>query len=416
MKKVLKFILFSLLSIIFLALAGLHISYHSFSPGDKDIPVDESNLVYFQDSYHDVRQAFLDGAREAAENDDQTNVISVTVPGKTDTDLRMDLLYLPPIDSTDKLLVISSGIHGVEGYTGSAVQQMFLKELLSAEVLSEMGILMVHGINPYGLKHIRRTTENNVDLNRGSDTDPSLFLSENPGYATLYKMLNPEGAVSNCSLRNQFFYLIAIGKLLKESMAVLRQAVLLGQYDYPEGIYYGGQDFEPQIDSLHRILPDFFAPYKTILAIDLHTGYGSRRVLHLFPNPVGDPEIKSKTEAVFEGEHIDWGDSEDFYNISGSFADNFLRKINPEPLYLYMVFEWGTKDSQKTFGSLKSLQSIINENQGYHHGFKNQKQEQKVIKSTLELYYPESEAWRTEVINSGRDMLKLVLSTYPSMN
>ena len=218
------------------------------------------------------------------------------------------------------------------------------------------------------------------------------------------------------SLRNQFFYLIAIGKLLKESMGVLRQAVLLGQYDYPEGIYFGGQDFEPQIDSLQKILPGIFAPYKTILAIDLHTGYGSRRVLHLFPNPVNDPDIKEKTEAVFEERPIDWGDSDDFYIISGHFTDNFLRNINPEALYLYMVFEWGTNDSQKTFGSLKSLQSIINENQGFHYGYKNRKQEQRVINSTLELYYPESEAWRSEVIESGRDMLKLVLRTYPGIN
>jgi hypothetical protein len=415
-KKVLRISLISFLALVILAIAGLHISYHSFSPTDKGILVDEPNLAYFQESYDEVRGSFSAIAMDVAAKYDHAETFSVKVPGKKDDDLMMDFLYLPPLDSAGKLLVLSSGIHGVEGFAGSAVQQMFLEELISDEVLSEMGILMIHGLNPFGLKHIRRTTENNVDLNRGSDIDPSLFQRENPGYATLYEMLNPEGKVSMCSLRNQFFYLIAIGKLLKESMAVLRQAVLLGQYDYPEGIYFGGQDFEPQIDSLRRILPGYFAPYETILAIDLHTGYGTRRTLHLFPNPVDDPLIRKTTEAVFEGQFIDWGDSEDFYVISGSFAESFLSGINPEAFYLYMVFEWGTKDSQKTFGSLKSLQSIINENQGFHHGYRNRKQEEKVINSTLELYYPESEAWRSEVIESGRDMLALVLSTYPGIN
>ena len=80
-----------------------------------------------------------------------------------------------------------------------------------------------------------------------------------------------------------------------------------------------------------------------------------------------------------------------------------------------MIFEWGTFDSQKTFGSLKSLQKMINENQGVQYGFKNEKQEKKIKKSSLELYYPDSEAWRSEVIRSGRDMLDLALETYPKV-
>ncbi len=87
-----------------------------------------------------------------------------------DDGLFIDILHLPPNQNTGKLLVISSGVHGVEGYPGSAVQQMFLNELLSSDVISEMGVLIIHGVNPYGFKFQRRVSENNVDLNRGSDT------------------------------------------------------------------------------------------------------------------------------------------------------------------------------------------------------------------------------------------------------
>ena len=202
---------------------------------------------------------------------------------------------------------------------------------------------------------------------------------------------------------------------MKESMSALRQAVLQGQYEFPEGVYFGGKEFEPQIDSLTRILPDILSDYKNILAIDLHTGYGSRRVLHLFPNPVDDQELKQKTEYVFDGYPIDWGDGDDFYTISGGFADAFLSKINPDATYLYMVFEWGTMDTEKTFGSLKALQSIISENQGIHHGYSSSKQEQKIKENMLEAYYPESPAWRSEVMNSGRDVLKEALVNYSSL-
>ena len=416
MKKILKISLVGLIILILGVLTIVHLLYVSFSPGDKGVEVNTSNLVYFQESYDDCRDSYLAEAREVAARYNNAELFSIRVPSAVDDSLYIDILHLPPLENTGKLLVISSGVHGVEGYPGSAVQQMFLNELLCSDVLSEMGVLIIHGVNPYGFKFQRRVSENNVDLNRGSDMDAFLFDNKNSGYGALYGMLNPKGEVSTYSLRNQFFYMIAIGKMMKESMGVLRQAILQGQYEYPEGIYFGGHDFEPQIDSLQRILPNIFEPYKTIMNIDLHTGYGSRRVLHLFPNPVEDPDLVKKTESVFEGHSIDWGNSDDFYTISGGFSTDFLSKISPDAIYLYMVFEWGTFDTKKTFGSLKSLQIIINENQGFQYGYKNSKQEQRIKKRILEAYYPKSEAWRSEVMESGREMLKLVLKTYPEVD
>jgi len=415
MKKILTKLVLGLLGIIFVLLIVVHISYATFSPGDKGVPVVEENLDYFQESYNDCRAAFLEDVRVLTETYDQAESFAIQVPGKMDEDLFVDLLYVPPLDSSDKLLVLSSGVHGIEGFTGSAVQQMFLNEILGPEVLSEMGVLILHGVNPFGFKHKRRVSENNVDMNRGSGLDASLFDSKNNGYGSLYEMLNPQGKASSGSLRSRFFYMIAISKMMKESMSVLRQAILQGQYEFPEGIYFGGTDFEPQIDSLQDILPAYFSEYKTILTIDLHTGYGSRRVLHLFPNPVEDDAIKEKTEFVFEGHSIDWGDSGDFYSISGGFADAFLSNVNPDATYLYMVFEWGTFDTEKTFGSLKALQQIIIENQGYQYGYTNEAQERKIKENILEAYYPSSEAWRSEVMESGRNMIIDALGNYSAI-
>lgn len=400
---------------LLILIAVLHIAYHTFSPNDKGVNTSKENLVYFQDSYSVCRENFLTAIESVGEQFKQAEHRVLRVPSQVDTGLYVDLLYIPPVKDSARLLVLSSGIHGVEGFTGSAVQQMFLAELLTKEVLSDMGVLLIHGINPYGFKYLRRVTENNVDLNRGSDIDPSLFINKNEGYGEVYDLLNPIGEVSTFSLQNQFFHLRAIQKILKYSKGVLRQAVLQGQYEYPDGVYFGGQDFEPQIDSLKIILPGIFDPYERVLAIDLHTGYGERGALHLFPNPVNDPVIKSKTESVFKGYKIDWGDTDDFYSVTGGFVDPFLGKLCPDATYLYMAFEWGTYDSQKTFGSLQSLQTIVMENQGYHYGYKKPKQESRIKKRTLEFYNPSSAAWRSRVIESGRDMLKVVLKTFPKV-
>ncbi len=416
MKKFLRIFLFSLLGLLLVLFAGVHIAYHTFSPGDKGITVDESNLVYFHESYEKCRQVFRDEAQNLAGQYEKSELRSIRVPSKIDNNLTIDMLYLPPPQNTDKLLVLSSGVHGSEAFTGSAIQQMFMKELITPDLLSDMGVLIIHGLNPYGFKYHRRVTENNVDLNRGSEVDSALFKMKNPGYAALNGLINPKGKVSTSSFRNRFYYLRSISSTIKTSISVTRQAIVQGQYEYPEGLFFGGFEFEPQIDSLRRILPDYFSSYKTILEIDLHTAFGTRNVLHLFPNTINDPEIKKKTEAVFEGQYINWGDSDDFYTVSGSFADAFLSKLCPEALYLYMVFEWGTFDAEKTFGSIKSLQILVNENQGFHYGYKNDLQKQKIMKSTGELYYPSSEAWRSNAMEMGREMLSLVLKTYPEID
>ena len=76
------------------------------------------------------------------------------------------------------------------------------------------------------------------------------------------------------------------------------------------------------------------------------------------------------------------------------------------------LFEFGTLDSQKTFGSLHSIHRLILENQGHLHGYKNEKHEIKTKNNFREMYYPSSEAWRSEVIRQARDMLTVVLKNY----
>ncbi len=120
-------------------------------------------------------------------------------------------------------------------------------------------------------------------------------------------------------------------------MASLIQAVLQGQYEHPEGLYFGGNDFEPQLALLEEVIKNKSADYDTVMNIDLHTGYGQRGVLYLFPNPIDDGTVKSRLEAIFDGYRIDWGDSEDFYTVNGSFSD-YNRKNNPRKIfYAYAV-------------------------------------------------------------------------------
>ena len=413
MKKILKITLYSLPGIILLAFIITYISYSTYWPKDEEVQVDSSNLVYFHDTYNACRNAFIQGIAKNCVSFDSVKTGKIYIPGKTDHGLSIDWCYIPAQKSKEKLLILNSGLHGIEGYTGSAIQNMFLERILKQQLPENMGVLILHGLNPYGFKYHRKVTENNVDLNRNCVRGEQMFDIKNEGYGELTDLLMPAKAVNLKNLRNRFFYLIAIYKIIRKSMPVLRQAALQGQYDYNRGIYYGGKIFEPQIDSLKPLLIDKIRQYKMVLNVDLHTGYGKRGKMHLFIDKPEDAAVFNGVEAIFKGADIDWGSSDDFYTINGEYivwADNLV----PDVLCIPMLFEFGTLNSQETFGSLKSIQIMIVENQGAHYGYRNAKNEEKVKHLFDEMYYPSSPAWRSKVISDAYDKMNLMMKNYKS--
>ncbi|NOR75053.1 MAG: DUF2817 domain-containing protein [Draconibacterium sp.] len=411
MKKILKIVAIVIAVLVIAILGYTYVAFNSYLPADPEVEVNETAQKYFHNSYDKSRNAFLIQANNLNAKFDSVQLFSRDVQSKIDDNLIIDFCYVPAQKDAQKLIIITSGTHGVEGYVGSAVQQMFMSEVLTSGMLDDVGVLLVHSVNPFGFKYSRRVTENNVDFNRNCDTEQSLFSSGNEGYGKLIGMLNPEGKVNSGSLKNKFFMLIAINELVKKSMESLRQAILQGQYKYTKGLYFGGSDFEPQLATLSEVFKDVSAGYKSVLNIDLHTGYGERGVAHLFPNPIDDGNIKLGLENIFEGYEINWGDSDDFYTINGSFTD-YIGKLLSDKTYYPMVLEYGTLTSQSTVGSIKSIHNMVMENQGVQYGFKNAKDSIKIMHSFMEMYNPSSEKWRTKVMDDSKILLKNAMENY----
>ena len=85
--------------------------------------------------------------------------------------------------------MVVSGTHGVEGYCGSALQSRWLESCV-ADRPHEFAVVCLHGLNPYGFSWVRRTNEDNVDLNRNFidwDRPPPA----NPGYDEIADLLVP---------------------------------------------------------------------------------------------------------------------------------------------------------------------------------------------------------------------------------
>lgn len=396
-----KYVICSLLLVAALAVAGHLYLAPGGAPSDDGMATpDAALLAYFEPDYERCREAFRAqaGRLSAAYRDVERGAIEV--PSARDTDLTIDWVYVPAQSRPRRLLILTSGIHGAEGPAGSAVQRHFMAEVLPTVDLAEMGVLLVHALNPFGFRHMRRVTENNVDLNRNSDVTPALFARENPGYHTISDLLNPEGVADLGSLDHRLFAERAVLRIVRHGMPALRQAALQGQYQLPHGIYFGGRDFEPQKAGLEALLRRVTAGQAAVMAIDLHTGYGERGTLHLYPNPPLVPRILEDTETVFAGQHIDWPQNDPmFYVTTGGFIDWVGKLLDLETQrYVPIAFEYGTLDSQTTAGALDSIHRLVIENQGWHHGHATPEDEAEVRRRFREMFYPSSPAWRTDII------------------
>ncbi|MCX7679834.1 MAG: M14 family metallopeptidase, partial [Spirochaetes bacterium] len=382
---------------------------------DENLTIEDKNaLDYYLPSYEKSRDAFRAIAFEVKKKYYTSVIRTMKVPSNVDNNLFIDILYIPQTGKTSRLLVLSSGVHGIEGFVGSAIQRMFLNEFLSDDLLKSMGVLLLHAMNPYGFKYFRRVTENNVDLNRNCDISDLLYTTKNAGYPKVSPLINPNGVVKVNSFGNIFFHIKAIVHILQTPMRELRQAILQGQYEFPRGVYYGGKEAEPQVKLIASEVKPILNRYRLVFNIDLHTGYGSRGVLHLFPNPIQNKEIKSKVEKIFNGYPVDWGDTENFYTVTGDFS-TFLGKLMTKGEFLPMTFEYGTLNSDTTLGSIKSLHITILENQGYQYGYASKNDEVRVKANFLEMFFPSSPFWRVKIMNDTRKVLKSSLENFKNL-
>ncbi len=156
-----------------------------------------SNERYFLNNYEECRAAFLKSSEKLATHFKNVNISKVKVHSEIDNDLTIDVCYIPAQKESKRLLLLSSGVHGIEGLTGNAVQNLFINELMPSNVdNNSTGILIIHAVNPYGFKYERRVSENNVDMNRNFDIDDSIFSIDNVSYTKINDFLNPKKAFS----------------------------------------------------------------------------------------------------------------------------------------------------------------------------------------------------------------------------
>ncbi len=344
----------------------------------------------FSTSYEQARRRFRDAA---ARRDLVVESSVLDLPGVDGEELAIDVVRDGPADAA-RLLIVLSGVHGVEGYCGSALQTGLLDlggldRFLGAKT-RDTAALYIHALNPYGFSHSRRVTQENVDLNRNCiDFDSPLPV--NAGYAEIHDLLLPvtwpPGRADDAALAA---YASRVGT------KGLQRAMSLGQYAYADGMFFGGHRPTWSNRALRAILHRHGRQCRQIASIDIHTGLGPYgHGERIFASPDQRPQILERAQRW-------WGEVTSVHTGTSSSVPmtgpvQFAQfEECPQAEHTNICLEFGTWPSEHVQTALRAE----------HWTWRRDADAARTAAARAQLkaaFYPDDAEWKAEIWRQGRE-------------
>jgi hypothetical protein len=346
---------------------------------------------HFSTDYRQAREQFLAAVEEQGAKAE--SFVNPAARGALGEVLSTDVVWLGPVVASN-LLILISGTHGVEGFCGSGCQIAALREGAFAQAGSNTAVLLIHAINPYGFSWLRRTNEDNIDLNRNS-VDHAHPPASHPAYTGLHPLLLPatwEGDARAIAER-------ALGQFIQEhGEKALHAAISLGQYTHPDGLFYGGSELAWSTRLFQDLLRRFAQDRRRVAMIDYHTGLG--------PSGYGEP-IYSDVDAQGLSRARSWYGAEvTSVHESGSISAlvqgplmNGARWVLPEIELTSIALEFGTVAPREVMEAMRAEQWLT------LHGQPDSELARQIKARMRDAFYVDSEQWKAAVLERSSEMI-----------
>ena len=322
-----------------------------------------------------------------------------------------------------RTLVHLSGVHGVEGYAGSAIQTALLQTWTNGDSCPPNGtlVVLVHAVNAYGFYHGRRWNENGVDLNRNAllRSEPFEGLADRrrdveDAYAEISSLLNP------ISWSEVTFWWRALSTVARKGFVATKRVLVSGQYSVPDGLWFGGTELQtchefvlellakvvgaPKdnfwwMSGLETILDDVFprpraSPSAPIFLIDVHTGLGP---------PGVDTLMALGNKSSLDGVRNVFGESDGTFlygDTASGAASGYDATIGDVPSGYIDRLGWtNARGLIQEFGTIPGLlvaRALVRENAAWHHGDDAEKRD--AARDVRDAFYVPTAAWQTSVV------------------
>jgi hypothetical protein len=304
-------------------------------------------LTIFAADYAEARAKFLKAA--TARGCALTAHAHPTAKGPKGEDLFVDVAIAGPDDAAQGLLLIS-GTHGVEGYAGSACQVGWLESQRNDAWPAHLKVVMIHALNPYGFAWNRRVNEENVDLNRNF-IDHGGPYPKNLGYEELKQAIVPPDLKPE-TLKAADQILRAYAK--KNGAFALQEAISKGQYDHPDGVYFGGTREQWSAGIFRHVVKHELIHCREVGVVDFHTGLGPYGYGELICEDLADtPAYRRARNWWGDTVRSTQGGESVSAHVTGS-LDSSIPGLLPHTDVTMASLEFGTYSTVEVFQALRA--------------------------------------------------------------
>jgi hypothetical protein len=350
----------------------------------------------FAQTYAEARQKFLAAAASAGL---AVQTHEHPLPGRDGETLAMDVVRLGNADAKS-LLIITSACHGVEGFCGSGVQVHLLHSGSWREQAARSGVavLFVHALNPHGFSWWRRTTHENVDLNRNFH-DFSKPLPRSDAYDELASAIVPSTWPPPPQAVAQ---LNAFAE--RHGERALQAALSGGQYTHADGIFYGGRAPTWSQQTLRKVLREHGRQCSRLGWIDLHTGLG--------PSGHGERIFACRDDALALKRARSWWGCEVTSIYDGSSSSALLTGLMwlvayeecPQAVYTGIALEYGTLPVMQVMEALRADQWLQN------HPAQSEAQHDAIKRQMRDAFYTDTDAWKQRIVEQSEAAVQQALA------
>lgn len=339
---------------------------------------------YFSAHYAAAREKFAAAARRA---DALVESYHNPATGPDGLKLAADTAWLGP-RAADRVLVIMSGTHGAETFSGSAIQTGLLQSGIAGEIAGEkLGVLLIHSINPSGFAWVRRVTEGNIDLNRNFVIHNGHY-PRNAGYETLRDAICPAEWHGQARSKADS-KLVAYGA--EHGAMALQAAITSGQYIDDRGIFYGGLAPSWSNRTFREILTRNASQARHVGFIDLHTGLGPYGYGEVISNHAGGTPGAARIRDWFGSEATSSDDGSSTSAPVMGDTNIGLEGALPDATVGGVTLEYGTEP-------LRDMLDAVRADNWLHTHGRLDSAEGRAIKAQIrKAFYPDADDWRAMV-------------------
>jgi hypothetical protein len=350
----------------------------------------------FSASYAEARIKFVAAAEAAGLSVEGK---SHPLQGRDGEELALDVARDGAPDAA-RVLVLSSACHGVEGFCGSGIQVDALRDAGWVRHARERGVAVVylHALNPHGFSHLRRTTHENVDLNRNfHDFDAPLPV--NAAYRELHPLLiPPEWPPSAENTQAIMQYVTTRGE------GAFQAAVSGGQYEFPDGLFFGGTAPTWSNLAVREALRHHGRRAARIAWIDIHTGLGPSGLGERIYAGPDDAATVARCRAWWAGNGRTpvtsiYDGSSTSAKLSGMMWSCVAQEC-PQAEYTGIALEYGTVPVMET------MQALRGDHWLHVHPEAEAPLRAAVHREMLRAFYTDTDAWREQVVLQAREALR----------